>query len=253
MSEPRQRRLSSVPRGRALARALAKERELVHALGVGGKHDAERFASRDPFWPAQMTAAATIALYLALPEKLTLGPTWLLPSLEGLLVVGLVVAMPSPAMQYSPQRRHLAVGLISMVSAANLVSLVLLVHYLLQGGKAGGHQLILSGIVLWATNVLVFALWYWELDRGGPVARALDDEAPADFLYPQMSEPNWTPEGWRPRFIDYFYLSYTNAAAFSPTDTMPLSPMAKLLMTIQSAAALVTIGLVVSRAVNILS
>jgi hypothetical protein len=239
--------------GSALGAVATNEAEHVRSLVERGEHAGEGFARRDPFWPAQLAALAAIALYLSLPEKLTIGPTWLLPGLEGLMFVGLVVAMPDPAMQYSPRRRHFALALISFVSAATLVSLVLLVHYLLRGGKAGGHQLILSGVVLWITNVLTFALWFWELDRGGPVTRALDPDARPDFLFPQMSEPRWAPDDWTPGFVDYFYLSFTNATAFSPTDTMPLTQRTKLLMTVQSVASLVTIGLVVARAVNILS
>jgi hypothetical protein len=238
---------------RALARALGREAHLIRSLMDAGEHEGQRLARRDPFWQAQLTAVAAIALYLALPEKLTVGPTWLLPSLEGVLVVALIVAMPNPAMQYSPWRRHFAVTLISLVSAANLASLLLLVHFLLKGGKAGGHALILSGIVLWVTNVLLFALWYWELDRGGPVARVLDKDALPDFLFPQMADARWAPDGWTPGFVDYLYVSFTNATAFSPTDTMPLSQMAKLLMTVQALASLLTIGLVVARAVNILA
>jgi hypothetical protein len=104
---------------------------------------------------------------VALPSKLTLGPDWLLPSAEVLLLIGLIVTVPSPARPYTPARRHLAIALIGVVSAAYLASLYLLVHFLLKGGKAGGHPLILSGVILWVTNVLIFALWYWELDRGG--------------------------------------------------------------------------------------
>jgi hypothetical protein len=252
MSDQPRPRLRARP-GRALSRALTREAELARSLIHAGEHEAVKIAQRDPFWPAQITALAAIALYLALPEKLTLGPTWLLPGLEALLVVGLVVAMPKPAMQYSPWRRHFAIGLIGVVSLANLVSLVLLVHYLLKGGKAGGHPLILSGVVLWVTNVLIFGLWYWELDRGGPVTRVLDESVRPDFLFPQMSDPQWAPEHWRPGFVDYLYVSLTNATAFSPTDTMPLSQMAKVLMGVQSLAALATIGLVVARAVNILA
>jgi hypothetical protein len=236
-----------------LVRVLNREAELVRATAKLGEHEARRLAGRDPFWPAQLTAVGAIALYLALPEKLTLGPTWLLPSLEGALVVGLIVAMPNPAVQYSPIRRHIALGLISLVSLANLVSLLLLVHFLLKGGRVGGHPLILSGVVLWVTNVLIFALWYWELDRGGPVTRVLDSTALPDLLFPQMSDPRWAPADWSPGFIDYLYVSFTNATAFSPTDTMPLSRMAKVLMTIQALASLLTIGLVVARAVNILA
>jgi hypothetical protein len=233
-----------------LTRLLAAEEEHVRRVV---ERDAQRVAIRDPFWPAQLAAVAAIVLYLALPEKLTIGPTWLLPTAEGLLVIGLIVSMPNPAMQYSPRRRHFAIALISLVSVANLFSLLLLVHYLLRGGKAGGHPLILSGVVLWATNVLIFALWFWELDRGGPVSRALDPQRLPDFLFAQMADPRWVPEGWTPGFVDYLYLSLTNATAFSPTDTLPLTPRVKLLMSVQSLASLVTIGLVVARAVNILS
>jgi uncharacterized membrane protein len=210
-----------------------------------------RFERDDQFWPAQLTVLAAIVLYVALPDKLTLGPTWLLPALEGVLLVALVVASPRPDMRYMPRRRNLAIALIGLVSAANLVSLLLLVHYLLKGGKAGGHPLILSGVVLWATNVLIFSLWYWELDRGGPAQRKTEPGEP-DFLFPQMTDDSWTPKNWQPVFVDYMYVSLTNATAFSPTDTMPLTPRAKVLMGVQSLASLLTIGLVVARAVNIL-
>jgi hypothetical protein len=252
MSDHERQPFASRP-ARALARGLRREAELAHSLVELGEHESQRLVRRDPFWQAQLTAVAAIALYLALPEKLTVGPTWLLPSLEGVLVVGLIVAMPNPAMQYSPWRRHFALALISLVSAANLASLLLLVHYLLKGGKAGGHALILSGVVLWVTNVLLFALWYWELDRGGPVARVLDKNALPDFVFPQMNDARWAPDGWTPGFVDYLYVSFTNATAFSPTDTMPLTQLAKLLMMVQALASLVTIGLVVARAVNILA
>jgi uncharacterized membrane protein len=236
-----------------IARTLRREADVVAAALELGEREGRRVDRRDPFWPAQLAVVAAIVLYLALPEKLTIGPTWLLPGLEGLLVIGLIIAMPNPAMQYSPARRHLALTLISVVSLANVVSLALLVHYLLKGGRAGGHALVLSGVVLWVTNVLTFALWYWELDRGGPVARALEDHSRPDFLFTQMTDPQWAPDGWLPGFVDYLYVSFTNATAFSPTDTMPLSRRAKMLMAVQALAALLTIGLVVARAVNILA
>lgn len=213
----------------------------------------ERLDRRDPFWPAQLTVLLAIVLYVSLPAKLTLGPGWLVPAFEGALLLGLVIATPHPKVIHSPRRRHLAMGLVGLVSAVNLASLILLVHYLLKGGKADGHALILAGIVLWVTNVLTFALWFWELDRGGPVARYLAPESLPDFLFPQMTETHLAPEGWRPGFLDYLYVSFTNATAFSPTDTMPLTAVAKTLMSVQSIAALVTIGLVVARAVNILN
>jgi hypothetical protein len=138
------------------------------------------------------------------------------------------------------------------VSLASLVSLGLLVHFLINGGHAGGHRLILSGAVLWATNVLLFAVWYWEMDRGGPVARFLGPHPLHDFQFPQLENPQLAPSDWRPGFLDYLYTSLTNATAFSPTDTMPLTQTAKLVMGLQSTSALLTVGLVIARAVNIL-
>ena len=206
-----------------------------------------------PFWEPQLVVACTIALQLSLSDEVTIGPTWMLPALEGALLIGLVIVSPHPKARHSPVRRRVAIGMIAFVSAANIASLVMLSHQLLHGGKENGHQLILSGIVLWCTNVLLFGLWYWETDRGGPVAREKGERDVPDFLFPQMTDPRWAPEGWMPRLIDYLYVSLTNATAFSPTDTMPLTPTAKWLMSAQSLASLVTIGLVVARAVNILS
>lgn len=210
-------------------------------------------ARRDPLWGPQILIAGAILLDLVLPEKLTVGPYWLLPALEGLALIGLSASSPHPRVRHSPWRRRLAMALTGLVSAANSASLVLLCHYLLQGHKANGRELIGSGIVLWVTNVLLFAVWYWQVDRGGPLARATDSELLPDFLFVQMTEPRFAVAGWKPNLIDYLYTSFTNATAFSPTDTMPLTPAAKWLMTAQSLTALVTIGLVVARAVNILS
>ncbi len=205
-----------------------------------------------PFLGPQLVVLAAILLDLSLSDKLTIGPTWLLPSLEGLLLLGLMIASPHPRMRHSPLRRRIALGLIGLVSLANVVSLVLLCHYLLHGGKENGRALIGSGVVLWVTNVLLFGLWYWELDRGGPMARATRPDASPDFLFPQMAEHRYAPPNWMPGLVDYLYTSFTNATAFSPTDTMPLTATAKWLMTAQALTALVTIGLVVARAVNIL-
>jgi uncharacterized membrane protein len=206
-----------------------------------------------PFWEPQLVVACAIALQLSLSEQVTIGPSWLFPVLEGALLIGLVIVSPHPNVRHSPLRRHVAIGMIALVSAANIVSLVLLSHRLLLGGKENGHALILSGIVLWCTNVLLFGLWYWEVDRGGPAARARHEEAIPDFLFVQMMNPEYAPKDWRPRLIDYLYVSLTNATAFSPTDTMPLTATAKWLMSAQSVASLVTVGLVVARAVNILA
>lgn len=206
----------------------------------------------DPLWAPQLVVLAAIALQLVLPDRLTIGPYWLFPAVEGLLLVGLTVVSPHPRMRHTPLRRQIAMGLIGLVSAVNVYALVELTHYLLQGGKVGGRPLIFSGVALWLTNVLLFGLWYWELDRGGPVERAMKTPRLPDFMFPQMDKTQFAPAGWMPRLIDYLYVSFTNATAFSPTDTMPLSQTAKVLMTAQSVVSLLIVVLVVARAVNIL-
>ena len=149
-------------------------------------------------------------------------------------------------------RRRIALTITAVVSIANVISLVLLSHLLLHRTVSNGDRLIVSGVLIWLTNVLIFGLWYWEADRGGPGRRAAGTDGPPDFLFPQMTDDRIHHPNWRPEFVDYLYVSLTNAAAFSPTDTMPLSHTAKSLMGIQSLVSLVTIGLIVSRAVNIL-
>jgi uncharacterized membrane protein len=236
--------------------AVRRDADAVRRDAEDVRRDADAFRAfadrRYPFWPTEATVIAALVLDLGLPNQLTIGPRWLLPVVEGLLVGGLLIASPRPDLKHAAARRQVAMGLIGLVSAVNLYSLGQLVHYLLQGGKAHGHALLLAGAVLWGTNVLLFGLWYWELDRGGPVPRILKRDTLPDFLFPQMTTPEIAPAGWLPGLTDYLYVSLTNATAFSPTDTMPLTAMAKRLMAVQAVASLVTVGLVVARAVNIL-
>lgn len=204
-------------------------------------------------WPPQLTILVAIALQVLLPERLSEGPKWLLPALEGAMLVALFIASPNRLERPHSVRRRLALTIAALVSTANGISLVLLSKHLLDPKLAaiGGRSLIVAGAEIWLTNVLIFSLWYWEMDRGGPGRRAAGCDLSPDMLFPQMSETRLCP-GWRPQFADYLYVSLTNAAAFSPTDTMPLSVQAKMVMGLQSLISLVTIGLVVSRAVNIL-
>jgi hypothetical protein len=225
-----------------MSRRLNKETERLR----------DRLARGDPYWPAQVAIAAAIALNFALSERVTVGPRWLMPGVEGVLLVALVVIAPSRATTRDHGRRRFGLAVVGLVSVTNVVSLGLLIHYLINGGRAGGHSLILSGAALWVTNVLLFSVWYWEMDRGGPVARYLGPHPLYDFQFPQMENPQLAPENWRPGFVDYLYVSLTNATAFSPTDTMPLTQSAKIVMALQSTSALLTVGLVVARAVNIL-
>jgi uncharacterized membrane protein len=209
-------------------------------------------AATEPFWPAQATILAAIALQLLLPARLTAGPTWLVPALEGALLIGMFFATPRQLEHEHPRRRRVALGLTAFVSAANVFSLAELTHLLLHREVSDGRELIVSGVLIWLTNFLIFALWYWEIDRGGPGKRAAGHDGAPDFLFPQMADDRIEPLAWRPKFIDYLYVSLTNNTAFSPTDTMPLTPIAKSIMGIQATVSLLTIGLIVSRAVNIL-
>ena len=208
--------------------------------------------SVESIWPAQLTVLIAAGLQLTLPSRLTVRPSWLLPALEGALAIGLLAATPRQLEHEHNVRRRVAVGLVALVSAANVFSLVALTHYLLHHEVSNGRQLIIAGVLIWLTNFLIFGLWYWEIDRGGPGKRAAGTDDPPDFLFPQMADDQIEPRDWRPKFIDYLYVSLTNATAFSPTDTMPLTQTAKCIMGLQSIVSLVTIGLVVSRAVNIL-
>jgi uncharacterized membrane protein len=209
-------------------------------------------AAPESFWPAQLTVLATVVLQLALPQRLTVGPIWVIPAIETVLLAGLSAITPRKLVHEHTGRRRIALGITALVSAANVFSLVALTHYLLHHNVEDGRELIGAGVLIWLTNFLIFALWYWEMDRGGPGLRAAGHDGAPDFLFPQMTDDRVEPIAWRPRFIDYLYVSLTNATAFSPTDTMPLTPVAKSVMGIQSVVSLVTVGLIVSRAVNIL-
>ena len=205
-------------------------------------------------WEAAVAVLAAAGLQGILPEHLTVGPNWLLPTLEIALLGPLLVANRAEAgMSRSHWWRRVSVVSIAMVNAANIASLGLLIHSLLNGSKSSGKQLILAAIGIWLTSLIVFALWYWQVDRGGPVARCLTDQAKPDLFFPQMANPEVADAGWSPTFVDYLYVSLTNCMAFSPTDTMPLTPRAKLLMGAQSLVSLATIAIVGSRAVNILN
>jgi hypothetical protein len=208
--------------------------------------------SAEPFWPAQLCVAAAIVLQLLQPESLTAGPRWLVPSLEGALLIAMFVVTPNVVEEEHLRRRRIALSLTAFVSLANVFALGELTHRLLSHHVSNGRGLIVSGVLIWLTNFLIFALWYWELDRGGPGRRAEGRDGTPDFFFPQMGDDAVMPPAWRPRFPDYVYVSLTNNTAFSPTDTMPLTPMAKAIMGVQSVVSLLTIGLIVSRAVNIL-
>jgi uncharacterized membrane protein len=201
-----------------------------------------------------LAVLVAIALQLLLPDSVIrgLGNRALIPALEGALLLVLLIVNPGRVSRQESRFRVVGVALIALITIANFVSLTELIHALLYGSKTGGRPLVYASVPIWLTNVIVFGLWYWELDRGGPAFRHQPKHRHPDFLFPQMSTPGSSP-GWVPNFLDYFYTSFTNATAFSPTDTMPLTAWAKILMMLQSLASLVTVAVVVSRAVNILN
>jgi hypothetical protein len=168
------------------------------------------------------------------------------------LFVALVLATPGEEAPGTGIRQRLAAALIGVVAVVTLIALGLLAQYVVFGGRTAGRGLLEAAFVLWGTIVLVFALIYWELDRGGPVARAHPHiKGAADFLFTQdTSEGRELDPGWRPSFVDYLYVSITNSTAFSPTDTMPLRHRAKMAMAVQSMAAMITVLLILARAVG---
>jgi uncharacterized membrane protein len=202
-------------------------------------------------WPVALAVLVVAGLQLTLPDEVVIGSAWLLPVLE---VAVLAVLLVANRFETEPVwRRRVSLVLTAMISVANGFSAVRLVYHLVEGrGGDDPGTLLATGAAIWATNVIGFALWYWQFDRGGPAARARADRLLPDFLFVQMQTPALAHPDWEPGFVDYLYLSFTNATAFSPTDVMPLSRWAKLTMLAQSAVSLVTVALVIARAVNVL-
>jgi hypothetical protein len=231
---------------------------------VGSGHHLPEFVPwKIPWLPALASLVAAV-LFARLPDQFIFGAhqtvaavvRWLVPALIVLLLCALIVIHWEELRIHhtirSFLRRRMAIALIAIITIANVLSVFLLVRFIINGGHSSGHQLVVSAIDIWWTNIIVFALWFWELDRGGPAARAHHSESAPDFLFPQMSDRELFPDPIRPGFVDYFYISFTNAAAFSPTDTMPLTSRAKLLMLAEAGMSLLTLLMVASRAVNIL-
>ncbi|MFJ9249186.1 hypothetical protein [Streptomyces sp. NPDC101776] len=205
-----------------------------------------------------------IALYLFLPQPLLIAPRYVLPALECLLLVPLIAINPRRLTRQTRAFRALSLTLVALIGASNLVALGILIHELVSAEVKDGRELLLASLQIWLTNIIVFGLAYWELDRGGPVSRTQvpRESLPlADFRFSQdenagavqeVSDGSSKTSDWVPTLMDYLYVSVTNSTAFSPTDTMPLSSRAKFLMSVESVTALLTSLLVIARAVSIL-
>lgn len=218
----------------------------------------EKIESR---WEAAPAVVAVIVLQLTL-ALVSLERHWTLWGLpwwvwliavgpETILLVALAWDSTRDLLEQAGHRRNAALALLAVISLDNAVALVALIASLVNGQATSGGQLLLKGMTIWGTNVIAFGLWFWELDRGGPVARCLPKPRPPDFQFPQMENPQLAEPGWYPRLMDYIYTSFTNSIAFSPTDAMPLTRWAKALMLAESAVSAVSILLVTARAVNI--
>jgi uncharacterized membrane protein len=195
--------------------------------------------------------ALNIALRVWLPSGGAVRVHWLLPATEGILVVVLLFGHPGSDAKHARWLRRAAVTIVVILVAAALWATVLLVYDLIKGlGVTNSpSELLASGALVWLGNNLTFALLYWLIDSGGPIARSRQPE-PVDFAFTQHMSPELAPRGWRPVFLDYLHLGFTNATAFSPTDVMPLTHRAKYIMLVQSTVALALFGLIVARAVN---
>ncbi len=212
-------------------------------------------------WEAAPAVAAIIGfqVVLASVSRIEHWTLWTLPWWVWLISVPPELALLIPLAWDRPRhrleqlglRRMVALTLLGLISLTNALLLVALIGSLVKGQEKSGAQLLLKAVTVWGTNVIAFGLWYWAVDRGGPVRRLQRDPPPPDFQFPQMENPQLAQPGWYPELLDYIYVSFTNSIAFSPTDAMPLTRRAKLLMLFESAISAITILLVAARAVNI--
>lgn len=202
-------------------------------------------------WWVVLALSVAIAAQFALPSRFAVHPEYLAPTIEAALVVILALMHPQRLSQRTQQLRIASQVLLAILAATNIVSVGLLINAIVHGSHIRPVTLLVGGGEIWLINTIVFALWYWEYDRGGPAARANGTSDVPDLLFPQMTDDHLA-RNWEPIFPDYLYVSFTNSTAFSPTDTMPLSRWAKLLFAVQAALSFVTVALIVARSVNIL-
>jgi len=205
-------------------------------------------------WPIAGAVLFSVALQLSLPDRHVLSPTVLFPTVEVLLLVVLVIGDPGRIDRRSPALKRLTLAVIIVMTVDNLAGVAELVRGILDGSdRDNGPVLLATGGALWVTNVIAFSLWYWLLDRGGPAARASGRPRAAAFAFPENATPELAPPDWWPQYPDYLYLAFTNSSALSPTDTLPVTRWAKMLMLVQSSISLVIAVMIIARAVNLLN
>jgi hypothetical protein len=210
----------------------------------------------EPRWPIALSLsffiAVTVVLRVVQPDRESLGPNWLVPGIEIALLVALIAADPAQLARRAKWLRRVSITLIGLLAVAVMLSNMVLIVGLVSGGKVteSATSLLASGALVWIGNALIFALLYWELDSGGPLSRYRRERPFPDFAFSQHLNPELAPVGWRPQYVDYLILGVTTSTAFSPTDVMPMTAWAKLMMAVQPLISLTVIGLVIARAVN---
>jgi uncharacterized membrane protein len=208
--------------------------------------------SIEPFWPPITAIVVAVALQASLPQRVG-QLRWIFVGLSAVLLVVVAFVNPRQIEQRHKPLRGVMLVLVAALSLGNAISGGQLVVDLVNGtGIDDAGTLLRTGGAIWLTNVIVFSLWYWLFDRGGPYARAQQHDPYPAFMFPQMDQKEYAPPRWKPEYVDYLYLAFTNAMAFSPTDVMPLKHWAKITMLVQSLVSLMIAILVVARAVNIL-
>ena len=235
----------------AVTVGLIQAPEISTLSNVGAARPVIRGEKR---WPMAITLVVAMALPLLLPQRFSYVPRWVVPLIEALLLVTLILADPGRIDRRSRVVRAISLGLVTVLVAGAAGVTVRLIADLVRGGPETNSpgQLLRVGLLVWLYSIISFAFLYWELDTGGPEARAVAPSEYPDLAFPEHLNPHLTQPGWRPEFFDYLYLGFTNATAFSPTDVMPLARWAKLAMSIQASGSLIILGLVIARAVNIL-
>jgi len=204
-------------------------------------------------WPVLIAIVAVVVIQHSIPLQYTVLPRWPLIGMELLLLVVTFVVNPMRMSRRTTVGRWASLVLTAAITVDNTASAVVLAKRILSGEVSNNAAVLLGGgAAIFVTNVIAFGIWYWELDRGGPFARRSGEKPYPDFLFPQMTDPSKARPDWRPTFVDYLYVSFTNVVAFSPTDTMPLARWAKGMMTVQALVSTTTIALVIARAVNVL-
>jgi len=211
--------------------------------------DSENDAWRESRWPPLIALVVATALYATLPGDLILGGGWLRWLVPALLVGLIIVAAVRPVAE-SDRRRHLGIALAGLITLANASAIALLVYGIVTEGGFEGRYLIVAAVQVWFTNVIVFALWFWEIDGGGPRHRAEAPAGPHDFLFAQYQVPE--PQAWRPTFPDYLFLAITNATSFAPADVLPLRHRVKALMAVESLLSLLVLVIIAARAIALL-